>query len=196
MATILEIATEAGATAEQVIRVVNGEPVSEDVAARVRAAMAMLGRPAYPLPAAAEQPRPALGPASGDAGLLGRVADAAAELESTLPAELGTVVYEALRLEVRPVARHVAGLETLAEALATELRSLRREVAAERRDRVDDLALQIDLLRTSWASVDRRLGRIERALARERTASEPPRTALTRIDKRPQRDSRPAADGA
>ena len=43
---------------------------------------------------------------------------------------------------------------------------LRLEVEAERRDRVEDVALQLELLRASWAGVDRRLGPIERSLAR------------------------------
>ena len=128
--------------------------------------------------------------------LLGRFAEAAAELESSLPAEVGTVVYEALRIEVRPVAQHVASLQSVFEELADELRHLRREVTAERRDRVDDVALQVDLLRASWQGVDRRLGRIERALARQEQA-EPKResTRIVRIEDRRVGEPPRAADG-
>ena len=194
MPTILEIAGQAGVSADQVIRVVNGEPVSTEIAGRVQAAMRVLGRPAYPPPRETTQeilPAERSIEVARDQ-LLGRFAEAAAEIESSLPAEVGTVVYEALRVEVRPVAQHVASLQSVFEELADELRHLRREVTAERRDRVDDVALQVDLLRASWQGVDRRLGRIERALARQerkqpeakrvvrnedRRVGEPPRAA-------------------
>jgi hypothetical protein len=195
--TVLDIATRAGVTSEQVLRVVNGEPVASDVAARVHAAMHVLGRPAYPPP---RESAPATLPAERSVEvarehLLGRFAEAAAELESSLPAEVGSVVYEALRVEVRPVAQHVASLQGVFEELADELRHLRREVTAERRDRVDDVALQVDLLRASWQGVDRRLGRIERMLARK---DEPRRDAghVVRIEDRRAGDPpRAAGDG-
>jgi len=184
--TVLEIATVAGVAPEQVLRVVNGEPVSDEVEGLVRAAMETLGPPAYPKRA---RPEPALLPAArGEPQdlALDRLAGIAAELEATLPAQMGSVVVEALRVEVRPVAEHMAGLQTLFEGLVTELRRLRREVESERRDRVEDLALQVELLRASWTGVDRRLGRIERALAR-RPEREAPRSSLSRVE-----DLRPA----
>lgn len=183
MPTILELANESGVSPEQILRVVNGEPVSEDVERRVRGAMERLGRPAYPkpkLPAPVPEvvdPEPALAPGTA----LERLASVAAELETTLPAEVGTVVYEALRVEVRPVAEHVAGLETLFDGLVEELRRLRQEVQGERRDRVKDLELQVELLRASWVGVDRRLGRIERALARREERPRPP-SSLSRVE--------------
>ena len=185
MPTILELANESGVSADQVLRVVNGEPVSEAVDRRVRAAMERLGRPAYPKPG-----RPPVEPAPTPAAELdrglARLTTVAATSETTLPAEVGTVVYEALRVEVRPVAEHLAGLESLVDGLVDELRRLRHDVQAERRDRVRDLELQIELLRASWAGVDRRLGRIERALARREEPTRPA-SALSRIE-----DVRPA----
>ena len=185
MPTILELANESGVSADQVLRVVNGEPVSEAVDRRVRAAMERLGRPAYPKPG-----RPPVEPAPTPAAELdrglARLTTVAATSETTLPAEVGTVVYEALRVEVRPVAEHLAGLESLFDGLVDELRRLRHDVQAERRDRVRDLELQIELLRASWAGVDRRLGRIERALARREEPTRPA-SALSRIE-----DVRPA----
>ncbi len=188
MPTILERANAAGVSAEQVVRVVNGEPVSEDVERRVCAAMDRLGRPAYPKRAVPEIVGDGDEPSLETGSALARLADVAAELEATLPAQMGSVVVEALRVEVRPVAEHVAGLQTLFDGLVQELRRLRSEVAAERRDRVEDLALQLELLRASWTGVDRRLGRIERALARRPEQEEAqPRSALSRIE-----DLRPA----
>jgi len=188
MPTVLEIATEADVAPEQVLRVVNGEAVSGEVEGRVRAAMEALGPPAYPKPST---PEPVLLPVAGaearDAAL-DKLAGVAAELEASLPAQMGSVVVEALRVEVRPVAEHVAGLQTLFDGLVDELRRLRREVESERRDRVEDLALQVELLRASWVGVDRRLGRIERVLSRrDRDRAEQSRSALSRIE-----DIRPA----
>jgi hypothetical protein len=196
MATVLEIATQAGASADQVLRVVNGEPVSEDVSSRVRAAIALLGAPPYPRPFAREALPATIEGQTADHALE-RLTDAAAELESTLPLEVGTVVYEAVRVEVRPVVEHVAGLQTLFDSLAGELRLLRREVAAERRDRVDDLALQVELLRTSWVNVDRRLGRIERALARRPAERQPAEQGtLLRLEDRQTAERRGEPGGA
>lgn len=185
MPTILELANESGVSADQVLRVVNGEPVSDAIEQRVRAAMERLGRPAYPKPGHVTV-EPAGTPAAEPARGLARLTAVAAARETTLPAEVGTVVYEALRVEVRPVAEHVAGLQSLFDGLVDELRRLRHDVQAERRDRVRDLELQVELLRASWTGVDRRLGRIQRALARR---EEPvrPASALSHID-----DLRPA----
>ncbi|MGH2996714.1 MAG: LacI family DNA-binding transcriptional regulator, partial [Gaiellaceae bacterium] len=88
MASILDIARHAGVSAENVLRVVNGEPVSEDIAQRVQAAIDAIGPPPYPragvevLPAVPAAP-PA--PDAGHAELLERFAQAAAELEASLP---------------------------------------------------------------------------------------------------------------
>ena len=47
MATILELAAYADVSAEDVLRVVHGEPVSEEVEARVHEAIEALGGPPY-----------------------------------------------------------------------------------------------------------------------------------------------------
>ena len=65
-------------------------------------------------------------------------------------------------------------LGSLLEDIVHSLNEMRRDVLADRRDRVDDLAVLVDLLTTSWSGVDRRLGRIERSLARLDAAREPP----------------------
>ena len=99
MATILELAAHADVSAENVLRVIHGEPVSEEVELRVHEAIAALGEPPYPsrvevLPALPEGPE--------REELLERFRATAAELETTLPQGVGSVVYEALRVEVRP----------------------------------------------------------------------------------------------
>ena len=50
--------------------------------------------------------------------------------------------------------------------LAEAVRDLRRETDAERRERVDDLAVLIDLITTGWQGLDARLGRIEKQVSR------------------------------
>lgn len=174
MATILEIARHAGIPADQVVRVVSGEPVNEEAARRVREAIALVGAPPYPLAASAvsgARPVPSPAPPSVDRepepGLLERIAHATAELEERLPDQVGSVVYEAVRVEVQPVAEHMAGMDALFREMLGGLHRLAAEVAAERRDRVDDLALQVEIMRASWTSVDRRLGRLERMLERQ-----------------------------
>jgi len=168
MATILELARHANVSAENVIRVVNGEPVSGEVASRVRDALGVLGPPPYhgtaleprPLPRAAEEAR---------RQLLETFAETAADFESRLPDGVGEVVYEALRVEVRPVAHHIAQMGTLIEQLIQRFERIETGVEAERRERLEDVALLTELITTGWRMVDRRLGRVERMLERAQT---------------------------
>jgi hypothetical protein len=144
MATILQLAEHSNLPVETVLRVVNGESTSTDARERVAQAVAALGPPSYPR----------FAPTSTE--LLPSQAEA---LERALPAEVGEVVYEAVRGEVRPVGEHVAQLRLLFEEIVARL-------ATERRERVDDVALTTELMIEGWRSVDRRLGRIEKVLAR------------------------------
>ena len=57
-------------------------------------------------------------------------------------------------------------LSSVLGELAEAVRDLRRETDAERRERVDDLAVLIDLITTGWQGLDTRLGRIERQVSR------------------------------
>jgi hypothetical protein len=163
LATILELARHADVSAENVIRVVNGEPVSGDIASRVREALGALGPPPYP--GTALEPRP-LPRAAEEARrqLLETFAESTAEFESRLPDGVGEVVYEALRVEVRPVAHHIAQMSTLVEQLIRRFERVDIGVDLERRERLEDVALLTELITTGWRMVDRRLGRIERML--------------------------------
>ena len=182
MATILELAAYAEVSAENVLRVIHGEPVSEEVEQRVRRAIEALGPPPPQrltdvLPALPEER------AGGHDALVERLRGAAAELEATLPEGVGTVVYEALRVEVRPVAQHVAELETLFERLLRRLEQVSGEVESDRRERVEDVALLTELVTTGWRSVDRRLARLEQIVARiEAGRNRLPETRLYRLD--------------
>jgi hypothetical protein len=141
MATILQLAEHSNLPVETVLRVVNGEPTSSEAQELVAQAIQALGPPSYPRFA---RPSTELVPA---------------ERGEVLPAEVGEVVYEAIRGEVRPVGEHVAQLRSLFQEIVGRL-------ATERRERVDDVALMTELMIEGWRSVDRRLGRIEKVLAR------------------------------
>lgn len=97
-------------------------------------------------------------------------AEATAQLEASLPDRVSTALHESMRAEVVPVARQLAEVRGLSAQTIRRLEGLQADVAAERRARVDDLALLVDLVSSGWRSVDRRLDRLERTLDRlERT---------------------------
>jgi hypothetical protein len=91
------------------------------------------------------------------------LAEAAAGLEASIPAQVEVAVRDALRTEVLPVARHIAEIRGLLNQTIRRLERLEGELAAERHARVDDLALLVDLVSSGWRGVDARLERIERA---------------------------------
>ena len=184
MATILELATFAGVSAENVLRVVHGEPVSENIEQRVRRAIDELGLPGYPkpppevLPAVPED-------AAARSGQLDRLTAATSELEATLPQGVGTVVYEALRVEVGPVAKHVAELAALFDRMLQRLDKVSNEVGDERRERFEDVALLAELITSGWRSVDRRIARLEQIVTRIEAANRPrsgPQARVYRLD--------------
>jgi hypothetical protein len=180
MATILELATFAGVSAENVLRVVHGEPVSENIEQRVRRAIDELGLPGYPkpppevLPAVPED-------AAARSGQIDRLQAATTSLEATLPEGVGTVVYEALRVEVGPVAKHVAELAALFERMLQRLDKVSNEVGDERRERFEDVALLAELITSGWRSVDRRIARLEQIVTRIEAAKSPPRAPQARV---------------
>ena len=164
MATILELADYAEVSAENVLRVVHGEPVSDDIERRVYEAIDALGSPPYPgqvevLPALPEG-------VPGTDELLQRFQATAVELEAGLPQGLGSVVHGALRAEVRPVAQHIAELGALFEQMLARVEEVSTSVEDERRDRLQDVALLTELITAGWRSVDRRLARLEQIVAR------------------------------
>jgi hypothetical protein len=116
-------------------------------------------------------------------GALGALAQTAAQLEAAVPERLGTAIEEGMRAEVLPVGRQIAEVRGLTAQLVRRLESLQSEIAAERRDRLEDLALLVELIGSGWRGVERRLDRAERILDRiERALEEQPGAALYRID--------------
>lgn len=111
------------------------------------------------------------------------LARTAAELEATVPERLGSAIGEGMRAEVVPVARQIAEVRGLTGQVVRRLEGLQAEIAAERRERLDDLALLVELIGSGWRGVERRLDRAERIHDRiERTLEERPGAALYRID--------------
>ncbi len=92
-------------------------------------------------------------------------AEAAAELETTLPARVGEAVRDGLRAETLPVARQLAEVRGLQAQVLRRLERLECDLAAERHARVDDLAVLVDLVASSWRAVNERLGKLEGAIA-------------------------------
>ena len=172
MSLLAEVAAQAGVPIEGVVRVVTRQPVSRRIEQRVIGVLDSLEP---------EQLR-----------ALERLARA------------GTPEVVSPSSEVRPSRTQVesgpsAGADALAlrlaqllEEVAVCLNELRREQLADRQDRVDDLAVLVDLMTTGWRGVDRRLARVERSIAR----LEPPQAAPARLvvqapDPAPQQEAAP-----
>lgn len=114
---------------------------------------------------------------------LDQLARTAAELEATVPERLGNAIEEGMKAEVLPVARQIAEMRGLTGQIVRRLESLQAEIAAERRERLEDLALLVELIGSGWRGVERRHDRSERILDRmERSLEERPGAALYRID--------------
>ena len=84
-----------------------------------------------------------------------------AELEASLPDQVGEAVREGIRNEARPVSRQLAEVRGLANQTIRRLERIENELLAERSSRVDDLGLLVDLIDSGWRAVDDRLRRIE-----------------------------------
>jgi hypothetical protein len=122
--------------------------------AKARIAAAAAGRPAAAeLEAALERSR----------DQIEALAQAASELEATLPEKIGAAVHDGLRAEVLPVARHLAEIRGMLNQAIRRLERLEGDLLAERHARIDDLALLVDLVSSGWKGVSDRLERLERS---------------------------------
>jgi hypothetical protein len=92
------------------------------------------------------------------------LAQAAAQLEATLPQKIDSVLQDGVREQVRPVGRNLAEIRGLTNQVIRRLERIEGDLLAERHARVDDLALLVDLISTGWKSVDERLGSLERSI--------------------------------
>jgi hypothetical protein len=95
------------------------------------------------------------------------LAASTAELEAALPGRVGEAVRDGLRTEVLPVARHIAELRGLFNQANRRLERIEAELLAERKARIDDLALLIELVSSGWRGIDARLARFEARSSQE-----------------------------
>lgn len=95
-----------------------------------------------------------------------QLAELAANLESSLPDRVGNAVRDGVRAEALPVARQMAEVRGLAGQTIRRLERIEGQLLAERRARLDDLSLLVDLVSSGWQGVDRRLERIEQGFER------------------------------
>lgn len=113
------------------------------------------------------------------------LAQTAAELETAVPDRLGAAIEESMRAEVVPVARSLAEVRGLTVQLVRRLERLQAEAATERRERLEDLGLLVELIASGWRGVERRLDRAERVLDRiDRALEDRPGAAVYRIEDR------------
>jgi hypothetical protein len=114
------------------------------------------------------------------------LAVSAAELEAGMPERLDTAIQQGLRTEVLPAARHLAEVRGFSAQTIRRLERLQGDVAAERKARVEDLALLVDLIASGWRGVERRLDRLERALDRlEAALVDGPAAPVYRMERKP-----------
>ena len=73
----------------------------------------------------------------------------------------------AVREEAAPVAQKLAEVRGLANQTNRRLEQLQVDLDAERRARVDDLAVLVSLISSGWKSIEERLDAIERRLDAE-----------------------------
>jgi hypothetical protein len=99
------------------------------------------------------------------------LAATAAELEASLPSQVGDAVRDGIRVEARPVSRQLAEVRGLANQTIRRLERIEAELLAERSSRVDDLGLLVDLVDSGWRAVDERMRRIEEAIHAPRGAT-------------------------
>jgi hypothetical protein len=86
-----------------------------------------------------------------------------ARFEAGLP----EAIQDGLRQHFRPSARHLAEVRGLTNQAIRRLERIEGDLLAERHARVDDLALLVDLIASSWRSVEERLAKLEEGLTRD-----------------------------
>lgn len=109
-------------------------------------------------------------PAAVDAALeraraqVEELAEATAKLEVTIPSQVENALTDGLREQVQPVGRNLAEIRGLTNQVIRRLERVEGDLLSERHARIDDLGLLVDLITSSWKSVERRLAHLERAI--------------------------------
>lgn len=158
---LVEIAEKADVSVEGVVRVLTREPVSDAIKERVLAVLDDL----TPEQTRAVQ-RFALAALHDVLEQQGNAEAAVVPDESQLALPVASLDEEPEQVPAATSDSALMQLSSVLGELAEAVRDLRRETDAERRERVDDLAVLIDLITTGWQGLDTRLGRIERQVSR------------------------------
>ena len=177
------------------MRVLNRDEVNSDVAARVMSAMDAYGYDR--LPRSASAPRALIGevvdrdsgPGLNDDDAITRAREQLLQAVVEVASELkdpNSVRQHSEALALRPLAARMSVMDALFERLTQDLDGIKRELGRARSERLEDLTLLVDLITTSWRSVDQRMGRIERKLERIEGAPDmlPSRRALSMAEHR------------
>ena len=169
MSILVEIAGKADVSVEGVVRVLTREPVSSAVKERVLAVLDQLDaeqtrvlerfalaavHDVVPLDPDAEETEAMDAPEVHEGQL------ALGESPASAPTFDSEANGRSSEVELPP------GLGTLLEELVGAVWEIRHESRSNRQERLDDLAVLVDLMTTSWQGVDRRLARLEQLLAR------------------------------
>lgn len=94
------------------------------------------------------------------------LAQTAAELEARIPANVEKAIEDGMRKEVLPVGRHIAELRGLSAQTVRRIDRLESAVHAERKARIEDLALLVEVISSGWQGIEQRLERIESTVER------------------------------
>lgn len=154
--TIAEIANRAEVPLESVLRYLNEDSVGDAAVDRIKEAIDELGPPHGTL-----APFDVLETERIRGDIAVRMQDAVRSDVEIVPNEVGQVVFEALRVEVKPVAEHIERLQALVQNLTRELVDINEQLRREQNARVEDLALLTDLIVSGWTTASRRLARLE-----------------------------------
>jgi len=107
------------------------------------------------------------------------------DLGTSVPERLDAAIRDGLRAEARPIGRQLAEVRGLSNGTIRRLERLQHDLDAERRARVEDLALLVDLVASGWRGVETRLERLERSLDRlERSLENRPVAEVYRLEDR------------
>jgi hypothetical protein len=179
---LVDIAERAHVSVEGVVRVLTREPVSDAIKERVLAVLDELDAEQtrvlqrFALAALHDVlPRPYEAPlrSPAEADWDPAAPEAVRGLLPPAPAPIPAPESQQLPAAAPPETAHLVQLSAVLEELASAVRDLREETDTERRERVDDLAVLIELISTGWQGLDRRLGRLERQLGRLESGQQP-----------------------
>jgi len=83
--------------------------------------------------------------------------------------EIREALRDGLREEAAPISRRLAEVKGLSNGAIRRLDNIEAAIQSERNERIDDLALLVEVLTEGWRAMNARLERIEAALTAPKT---------------------------